>query len=180
LISGEPAIGGGAGRSLQKAYQWYPRCRPVFFDGNQMFISRHKMALWPFGPFSEGTMMLHAATARAGVRGVGPRSDPIRLNFVPELAGAGLRHASSASHQFFFPNEQCPRFGPAPKICGHASFEEEGGNVGAGPQKSLTLFSLARFAPPLFSHPPVALRRTVADRSFPTNNPPHATLLMLG
>jgi hypothetical protein len=25
----------------------------------------------PFGPFSEGTMMLHAATARAGVGGVG-------------------------------------------------------------------------------------------------------------
>lgn len=34
----------------------------LFFDGNQLFIACSR-ALWPF---SEGTMMLHAATSRAG------------------------------------------------------------------------------------------------------------------
>jgi hypothetical protein len=87
--------------------------------------------------------MLHAATARAGVGGCWPSVGSNQAQFRPRTRRGWIADASCASHQFFFPMNNAPRFGgiePAPKICDHASFEEEGGNVGAGPQKSLTLF----------------------------------------
>jgi hypothetical protein len=67
--------------------------------------------------------MLHAATARAGGGKVaGAQSDPIRLNFVPKLAGLGCGnvrvHTSSASPPVSFPKERFLGFGdiePAPR-----------------------------------------------------------------
>src|SRR5271154_1125541 len=75
-------------------------------------------------------------------------------------------HTSGANPRFL----EFGGIGPAPTYADHASFKEAGGNDGAGPQKSLTLFWLHTSFPPPHQF---AFRTIVADRSF------HATLLML-
>jgi hypothetical protein len=147
LICGEPAIGGGGGRSLRRAYQWY-RDADLFFDGNQLFIARSR-ALWPF---SKGTMMLHAATSRAG-GGAGAQSDPIGLNFVPKLAGldAATVRVAQAHDSFGFGDTE-----PAPGYAITPAFKRQVVMSEPGPQKSLTLFLAAHFVP-LFFHPPTSL-----------------------
>src|SRR2546429_5724551 len=115
-----------AGDHYGKRYNGMYQVLTLFFDGYQLFIARSK-ALWPF---SKGTMMSHAATARAG--GAGDQSDPIRFKFVPKFAGLGYGKRNCAYEQ------RKPTIPLDFRTCAdHASFKKAGGNVGAGPQKSL-------------------------------------------